>query len=130
MLAQAPGLEEDLDCGLDREHRVLDSPRAAEEFTGPPWAVDWTKTASEYRDSLPQPVRDLIIDAVVELLSSRHPYGDHRLDTSKASIEPARSIQPLGPHVLNFDHNRGWLRHTFIRRAVDPQVIIEVVFWQ
>lgn len=34
------------------------------EFTGPPWAADWTKLAAEYRDALPTCVRDLIIDAV------------------------------------------------------------------
>ncbi|OKI61637.1 hypothetical protein [Streptomyces sp. MJM1172] len=102
----------------------------SEEFTGPPWAVDWTKTASEYRDSLPRAVRDLIIDAVVELLSSRHPYRDDGLDTTKISIEPARSTQPRGAHILNFDHNHGWLRYTFIRRAAEPQIIIETVFWQ
>ncbi|MFJ8017382.1 hypothetical protein [Streptomyces sp. NPDC096339] len=102
----------------------------SEELTGPPWAVDWTKTASEYRDSLPVPVRDLVIDAVVELLSSHHPYRDHGLDTTKVSIEPARSTQPRGPHILNFDHNRGWLRYTFIHRAAEPQIIIETLFWQ
>lgn len=48
----------------------------------------------------------------------------------QVTVEAARSTQPRGPHVLNFDRNRGWLRYTFIRRAAEPQIVIENVFWQ
>ncbi|MCX5195790.1 hypothetical protein OOK31_18140 [Streptomyces sp. NBC_00249] len=100
------------------------------EFTGPPWATDWTKLAAEYRDALPARVRDLIIDAVTELKASHHPYRDDHLDTAKVSIEPARSTDPRGAHILYFDHGHGWLRYTFTRRTADPQIVIERIFWQ
>lgn len=99
-------------------------------FCGPPWATDWTKTAAEYRDSLPQAVRELVLDAVVDLLASRHPYRDVGLDTSRVSIEPARSTQPRGPHILYFDRGRGWLRYVFVPRSAEPQIIVETLFWQ
>ncbi|MEV6685099.1 hypothetical protein AB0N28_07130 [Streptomyces sp. NPDC051130] len=98
-------------------------------FTGPPWAADWTKLAAEYRDSLPARVRDLVIDAVIELKTSHHPYRDTHLGPA-VSVEPVRSTDPRGPHILYFDNSHGWLRYTFIHRAAEPQIIIEQLFWQ
>ncbi|MFC0843368.1 hypothetical protein ACFH04_06395 [Streptomyces noboritoensis] len=62
-------------------------------------------------------------------MTSQHPYRDHGLDTSKVSIEPARSTQPRGPHILYFDRGRGWLRYVFIHRTAEPQIVIERLFW-
>ncbi|MFD7628552.1 hypothetical protein ACFV7Q_21355 [Streptomyces sp. NPDC059851] len=101
-----------------------------EDLTGPPWATDWTKSAAEYRDSLPTTVRDQIIDAVTELKCSRHPYRDDHLDTAKVNIEPVRSTQPRGAHLLYFDRGRGWLRYVFTPRVAEPQIVIETLFWQ
>ncbi|MER5775462.1 hypothetical protein ABT144_14415 [Streptomyces sp. NPDC002039] len=49
---------------------------------------------------------------------------DH-LDTEKAGIEPVRSTQPRGAHLLYFDNGRGWLRYVFTPRTADPQIVIE-----
>ncbi|MFJ7205892.1 hypothetical protein ACIQWR_20440 [Streptomyces sp. NPDC098789] len=100
------------------------------DFTGPPWATDWTKLAAEYREALPAGVRELIVDAVTELKTSRHPYRDDHLDTTKVSIEPVRSTDPRGAHVLYFDRGHGWLRYTFVHRSADPQIVVEQLFWQ
>ncbi|WP_051873442.1 hypothetical protein [Streptomyces sp. NRRL F-4428] len=54
-------------------------------------------------------MRDLIIDAVTELKTPQHPYRDDRLDTTKVSIEPVRSTEPRGAHMLDFDRGHGWL---------------------
>ncbi|OEJ23153.1 hypothetical protein AR457_00025 [Streptomyces agglomeratus] len=102
----------------------------SEEFTGPPWAADWTKLAAEYRDALPARVRDLINDAVIDLITCRHPYRDDGLDLTQVSIEPVRSTEPRGAHILYFDHGHGWLRYTFVHRTAEPQIIIESLFWQ
>lgn len=45
-------------------------------------------------------------------------------------VEPVRSTDPKGPHVLHFDNHRGWLICTFIPRTEDPQIIVEEIFWQ
>jgi len=45
-------------------------------------------------------------------------------------VEPVRSTDPKGPHVLFFDNHRGWLVYTFIGRTEDPQIIVEEIFWQ
>ncbi|MFD6879795.1 MULTISPECIES: hypothetical protein [unclassified Streptomyces] len=72
----------------------------SDALTDPPCSADRTKSASEYRDSLPGTIRNQIIDAVTELKCSRHPYRDDHLDTAKISIEPVRSTQPRGAHLL------------------------------
>ncbi|MEU4358791.1 hypothetical protein [Streptomyces virginiae] len=46
------------------------------------------------------------------------------------SIEPARSTDPRGAHILYFDRGHGWLRYTFVHRTAEPQIVIERIFWQ
>ncbi|MFJ7158334.1 hypothetical protein ACIQUQ_25820 [Streptomyces sp. NPDC101118] len=95
----------------------------SEEFTGPPWAVDYTQEAEKYRISLSEDVRESLREAVFELLTARHPYrAEH--------VEPARSTAPRGPHVAYFDSNRGWLLFTFLPRVAEPQIVVEEIFWQ
>ncbi|MFG2298880.1 hypothetical protein [Streptomyces sp. NPDC048603] len=95
----------------------------SEEFTGPPWAVDYTQDAEKYRLSLADGPREALREAVFELLTARHPYrGDH--------VEPARSTAPRGPHISYFDSNRGWLRFVFLPRVAEPQIVVEEIFWQ
>lgn len=31
---------------------------------------------------------------------------------------------------MYLDHGNGWLTYTFVPRAEDPQIIVELVFWQ
>ncbi|MEV7420046.1 hypothetical protein [Streptomyces sp. NPDC089919] len=45
----------------------------SDEFTGPPWAVDYTLAAEKYRLSLADGVRESLREAVFELLTARHP---------------------------------------------------------
>ncbi|MFJ3878542.1 hypothetical protein ACIPW5_13895 [Streptomyces sp. NPDC090077] len=95
----------------------------SEEFTGPPWAVDYTQDADKYRLSLSDEVREALRETVFELLTARHPYrGD--------GVEPARSTVPRGPHIAYFDSNRGWVRFTFLPRVAEPQIVVEELFWQ
>ena len=27
------------------------------------------------------------------------------------------------------DNGNGWLKYTFVRRTVDPQIVVEEIFW-
>lgn len=44
-------------------------------------------------------------------------------------VEPARSTHPKGPRIIYFDDGNGWLTYTFVPRAADPQIMVELVFW-
>ncbi|MEU3404519.1 hypothetical protein ABZ766_11300 [Streptomyces sp. NPDC006670] len=103
-------------------------------FMGPPWQMDWVDTARTARDSLPQQVRDLIDAVRAELVTVKDPYFrgvDNLPDLPMGCrIAPLLSTVPNGLHVCHFDHGRGWLHYTFVRRTADPQIIIEEVFWQ
>ncbi|MFB0627902.1 hypothetical protein [Streptomyces sp. AB3(2024)] len=95
----------------------------SEEFTGPPWAVDYTQDAEKYRIGLPDEPREACWEALFELLTARHPYRGE-------DVEPARSTVPRGPHIAYFDSNRGWIRFTFLPRVAEPQIVVEEIFWQ
>jgi hypothetical protein len=95
---------------------------AEEPFTGPPWAVHWDEEEAAYRDSLPAPVREMCMDAVFEIVTTKNPY------VNEFSF-PMRSSKPKGPHYVNFDNGRGWVEFVFLRRVEEPQIWIEKVFW-
>lgn len=103
-------------------------------FMGPPWQMDWTLKAQAARDALPEHVRKALDAARAELVTAADPYfrgveTDAGLPASM-SVEPARSSDPKGPRVLNFDNGHGWLRYVFMQRIEDPQIVVEEVFWQ
>ncbi|WUH57925.1 hypothetical protein OG432_23830 [Streptomyces sp. NBC_00442] len=101
---------------------------------GPPWQLDWVDTARAARGALPRRVRDLLDDIRAELITVPDPYfrGVDNLPDLPDScrIAPLRSTVPNGLHVCYFDHGRGWIHYTFVRRTADPQIIVEEVFWQ
>ncbi|WHM40807.1 hypothetical protein [Streptomyces sp. BPTC-684] len=99
-------------------------------FMGPPWQADWVEAARTYRDALPEHVRKKITNGMAELVTARNPYLPQDELPPGSYLEPARSSRPKGPHILGFDHGRGWLRYTFVRRVEDPQIIVEEIFWQ
>lgn len=45
-------------------------------------------------------------------------------------VRPVESSKPTGARILLFDGGHGWMTYTFIRRAEDPQIVVEEVFWQ
>jgi hypothetical protein len=45
-------------------------------------------------------------------------------------VRPVESGKPKGPRILLFDSGHGWMTYTFIRRAEDPQIVVEEVFRQ
>ncbi|MFD4144432.1 hypothetical protein [Streptomyces sp. NPDC058572] len=104
------------------------------EFMGPPWQMDWVRSARADRDALPPAVRALVDEVRAELVTVEDPYFrgiDNRPDLPEGCwAEPGRSTVPDGPHIAYFDHGRGWLRYVFVRRAADPQIIVEEIFWQ
>ncbi|WP_042439878.1 hypothetical protein [Streptacidiphilus albus] len=96
---------------------------AHEAILGPPWAVDFTLLAREAREGLPPHVQAMYDDVLFEIITARNPYvNDVAL--------PMRSSRPLGPHYAEFDGARGWFEFTFVRRAVDPQIVVYELFWQ
>jgi hypothetical protein len=103
-------------------------------FMGPPWQMDWRLDALAFREALPGHVRETVDTARAELVTAKDPYFrgiDADADLPKTMyIEPVRSTEPRGPRVLYFDNHRGWLVYTFIRRAEDPQIVVEELFWQ
>jgi hypothetical protein len=101
---------------------------------GPPWQADWTVEADNNRNSLPDEARALLHAARAELVIAPDPYfrgidADRDLPAG-ISVEPVQSTRPAGQHVLYFDHGRGWLRYSFVRRTTDPQIVIDECFWQ
>ncbi|MFF4696637.1 hypothetical protein [Streptomyces chattanoogensis] len=104
------------------------------EYMGPPWQMDWTVQARTDRDALPPYVREIVAAVRAELVTADDPYfrgidADSKLPDG-VTIEPARSSRPKGPRIATFDHGRGWMRYTFVHRSIDPQIVVEEVFWQ
>lgn len=102
-------------------------------FTGPPWQLDWRLDVVAAHDALPAHVREIVAAARAELVTAKDPYfrgieTDARLPDGMW-VEPARSSLPKGPRIRYFDHGNGWLTYTFVPRAVDPQIIVEQLFW-
>ncbi|MFC8307907.1 hypothetical protein ACFUMJ_19515 [Streptomyces olivaceus] len=105
-----------------------------DEFMGQPWQMDWRLDAPADRDGLPESARKVTDEARAELVTAKDPYfrgidADADLPTSMY-VEPVRSTDPKGPHILFFDNHRGWLVYTFVPRIQDPQITVEEVFWQ
>lgn len=103
-------------------------------FMGPPWQMDWRLDALACRDALPEHVRKSVDEARAELVTAKDPYfrgidADGDLPETMY-VEPVRSTDPKGPHILYFDNHRGWLVYTFDRRPEDPQIVVLEVFWQ
>ncbi|MDX3455708.1 hypothetical protein PV396_27850 [Streptomyces sp. ME02-8801-2C] len=103
-------------------------------FMGPPWQMDWRLDVLARRDTLPEHVQKMVDEARAELVTAKDPYF-RGIDTDAGLpetmyVEPVRSTDPKGPHILYFDNHRGWLAYTFVLRAEDPQIIVEEVFWQ
>jgi hypothetical protein len=101
---------------------------------GPPWQMDWRFDALTDRDEFSESVQKMIDEARAELVTAQDPYfrgidADAGLPKSMY-VEPVRSSDPKGPHILYFDNHRGWLVCSFVRRHEDPQIIVEEVFWQ
>lgn len=101
---------------------------------GPPWQMDWLTAARADRDALPAEVRQSVDAVRAELVTAKDPYF-RGIDSGSGlpdgvTVEPARSSRPKGPHIAYFDHGRGWLRYVFVRRAADPQIIVQECFWQ
>ncbi|MFI1419514.1 hypothetical protein ACH4VX_16215 [Streptomyces sp. NPDC020731] len=101
---------------------------------GPPWQMDWRLDALADRDRFPEHVRRMVDEAPAELVTAKDPFFrgiDADADLPKSMyVEPVRSTDPKGPHVLHFDNHRGWLIYTFIPRTEDPQIVVEEIFWQ
>ncbi|MFD4262680.1 hypothetical protein ACFWR9_34955 [Streptomyces sp. NPDC058534] len=104
------------------------------DFMGPPWQMDWVRSARADRDAYPEHVRDLIDAIRAELVTVKDPYFrgiDNLPDLPEGCwVEPGRSTVPDGANVCYFDRGRGWLRYVFVRRSADPQITVEEVFWQ
>jgi hypothetical protein len=96
--------------------------------------MDWTLKAQAGRDALPENVRKMVDAARAELVTARDPYSrgieaDADLpETMK--VRPVESSKPTGARILLFDGGHGWMTYTFSRRAEDPQIVVEEVFWQ
>jgi len=101
---------------------------------GPPWQMDWMLKAQAARDALPEHVRKIVDAARAELVTAKDPYFrgiDADADLPEGmKVHPVESSKPRGPRVLLFDSGHGWMTYTFIRRAEDPQIVVEEVFWQ
>ncbi|MFI1048509.1 hypothetical protein ACH4U3_22370 [Streptomyces griseoruber] len=69
-----------------------------------------------------------------ELVTAKDPYfRGIETDTYLPDgmwVEPARFSRPKRPRVCYFDQGNGWLTHTFVPRAEDPQITVEQGFWQ
>ncbi|MFI5571044.1 hypothetical protein ACIA6T_27615 [Streptomyces sp. NPDC051740] len=105
-----------------------------DEFMGPPWQMDWRLDALADRDGLPELTQKMVDEARAELVTAEDPYfrgidADAGLPKN-VYVEPVRSTDPKGSHILYFDNHRAWLIYTFVRRAKDPRIIAEEVFWQ
>ncbi|MFD4763517.1 hypothetical protein ACFWOJ_33130 [Streptomyces sp. NPDC058439] len=103
-------------------------------FMGPPWQMDWTLKAQAARDALPEHVRKMVDVARAELVTAKDPYfrgieADADLPEG-VRVQPVRSSDPKGARILFYDNGHGWMIYTFVRRAEDPQVIVEEIFWQ
>jgi hypothetical protein len=103
-------------------------------FMGPPWQMDWRLDALTCRDALPEQVRRMVDEVRAELVTAKDPYfrgidADADLPATMY-VEPVRSTDPKGPHIMYFDNHRGWLVYTFDRRPEDPQIVVVEVFWQ
>ncbi len=101
---------------------------------GPPWQMDWRVDALATFEGVPEHIRELVLEARGELVTAKDPYfrgidADAGLPDGMG-VEPARSTEPKGRHICYFDHGNGWLKYTFVRRAEDPQIVVEEVFWQ
>ncbi|MFI8294231.1 hypothetical protein ACIGBL_34560 [Streptomyces sp. NPDC085614] len=83
---------------------------------------------------MPKPVGDLLDEIRAELVTVEDPYfrGVDNLPNLPGGcrITLLRSTAPNGLHVCYFDHGRGWIHYSFVRRMIDPQIIVEEVFWQ
>ncbi|MYS76483.1 hypothetical protein GTY88_39570, partial [Streptomyces sp. SID5926] len=98
-------------------------------FMGPPWQMDRRLDALTDRDGLPESARKLVDEARAELVTARDPLfrgidADAGLPTSMY-VEPVRSTDPKGPHILFFDNHRGRLVYPFVPRVQDPQITVE-----
>ncbi|MBB6415128.1 hypothetical protein ACIBQ5_11875 [Streptomyces massasporeus] len=105
-----------------------------DDFMGPPWQMDWRLDALASRNALPEDVRRMVDEARAELITVKDPYfrgidADGDLPVTMY-VEPVRSTDPKGAHILYFDNHRGWLKYTFVQRTEDPQIVVEEIFWQ
>ncbi|MEU9280443.1 hypothetical protein AB0D87_25495 [Streptomyces sp. NPDC048342] len=104
-----------------------------DEFTGPPWQMDWRLDALAAFEALPEHVRETVLAARAELVTAKDPYfRGIETDTHLPDgmwVEPARSSHPKGPRICYFDAGSGWLTYTFVPRAADPQIMVELIFW-
>ncbi|MFC8423874.1 hypothetical protein ACFUN7_23855 [Streptomyces sp. NPDC057236] len=101
---------------------------------GPPRQMDRRLDAPADRDRLPGHAWRMVDEARAELVTAKDPFfrgidADAGLP-KPMYVEPVRSTDPKGPHVLHFDDHRGWLIHTFVPRTEDPRIIVEEIFWQ
>ena len=49
------------------------------EFMGPPWQMDWVRSARADRDALPEAVRNLVDEIRTELVTVKDPYCSSRV---------------------------------------------------
>ena len=86
------------------------------EFMGPPWQMDWVRSARADRDALPEAVRNLVDEIRAELVTVKDPYFrgiDNRPDLPAGCwVEPSRSTVPEGAHIACFDPPRRPPRRT------------------
>ena len=103
-------------------------------FMGPPWQMDWTIEAEAVRDALPENARKMVDAGRAELVTAKDPYFrgiDADADLPDGiKVRPVESSKPKGARILLFDGGHGWMTYTFIRRAEDPQIVVEEVFWR
>lgn len=103
-------------------------------FMGPPWQMDWTYKAQAARDALPEDVRKTVDAVRAELVTAKDPYFrgiDADGDIPEGMrVMPVQSSRPRGPRIFFFDSGHGWMIYSFIRRADDPQIVVEELFWQ
>ncbi|GGN25499.1 hypothetical protein [Streptomyces fuscichromogenes] len=103
-------------------------------FMGPPWQMDWRIDALAGFEALPDDMREIVLAVRGELVAAKNPYF-RGIDTDAGlpdgmRVRPDQSTDPRGRHMCFFDDGYGWLKYTFVRRAEDPQIVVEELFWQ
>jgi hypothetical protein len=98
----------------------------------PPWQTGWTKQAQHDLQNIPAEASDLVLSARAELITAEDPY--FRGIDADASLPHWMTVRPLatrpgGPHIVDLADGRGWLIYTFMRRHIDPQIVVTEAFW-